>query len=510
MTKNWKCEVCGYVHTGLEPPQSCPICGAERSVFSVLKGVQAPPAAKGSASWRCNICGYVHEGDAPPAACPLCGAESNLFQRIESAASPGSKSGEKRKIVILGAGIAGVTAAEQARNINASAEIVLVSKEKGFPYFRLNLTRYLAGEVTEDSLGMLDETWLRERRIEFIEGEGVEIQRQARQVRLKPERLLSYGRLILANGAHPFIPPIPGHTLEGVRAIRTLPDVNALLAELTPDLKIVCIGGGLLGLETAGALAKRGCFVTVLEGSPSLLPRQLAHKAGTLLQRHMERMGISVHTEVKVEEIVGESSVHGVRLQNGVEIPADLVVFATGVRPNSSLARQAGLSVKAGVMVNDRMETSDPNILACGDVAEHSGVLYGIWPASFAQGNVAGINAGGGDAAFERFPPSNRLKVLDINLFSIGQFQPSDASFQMFEEDKNGTYTRLVYRDGKIVGANLFGNTDLTILLKDAVEQGRQIPELPRLLKHFPDFAKQCRLDSEINFEQEGTTEWPA
>ncbi len=495
MTANWKCEVCGYVHSGREPPDCCPICGAASEVFAAMEAVQtSPQPAEATSSWRCNICGYVHDGDAPPGVCPVCGAEASLFEGRKTITPPAESETDAEPIVIIGAGIAGMTAAEQARLAAPGVPITLVSAERDLPYFRLNLTRFLAGEVGEAELAMHQSDWFRHNRIDLIEAVAEEIDRAAQRVLLRGGRTVEYGRLILANGSHAFVPPIPGADLDGVMILRTLDDARTLLEQASTKARVVCVGGGLLGLETAGALAKHGLDVTVIEGNSYLLPRQLTEVAGLRLGKHVEESGIAVRTNARVAEIVGNGAVRSVRLLDGGSIQADLVVLTTGVRPNSSLARQCGLSVRSGIVVDDRMATSDSNILACGDVAEHLGVLYGIWPASYAQGSVAGMNAAGRSALFEGFPPSNRLKVLDVNLFSIGLFQPPDASYTIFEETEGAIYRRLVLRDGRIVGANLYGDTDLALLVKDAVEQGTQIPELTDLLEQLPRLAEYCGL----------------
>lgn len=450
-------------------------------------------------AWKCEVCGYIHNGNQPPQICPVCGVGPELFKLFEIAQPKIEQQSDHHEssisfiegspanqILILGGGIAGLTAAEQIRMVSKNAKVTLVSKEAGLPYFRLNLTRFLAGEVTKESLLIQKQSWFDENKIELINGEATAIDRESKKVQLRDGTLLTYDRLILANGSHPFIPPFLGVARSGVFPFRTKDHVTAILSKAVKGSRCVCIGGGLLGLEAAGALSRRGVHVTVLEGYGWLLPRQLAEPAGKRLKKRLEAEGIEILCSVKVKEIVGDEDVRAVCLEDGKEIAADVVILATGVRPNSYLARQCGLDVKSGVIVNDQMLTSDPNILAAGDVAEHRGVVYGLWPASYAQGVVAGINADGGNVEFQGLPPSNRLKVLDVDLFSIGQIQPSDGSYQVFEYEEGEKYFRFVCRDGQLVGANLYGDTSLAPALQKYLENGTQIVEMHELIERFP------------------------
>ncbi len=484
----WKCELCGYVHQGSTAPDSCVICSASKEHFSALELVTAPAKTATTNKWRCSICDHIEIGRQPPKHCPICSATANLFEAFADEESACCDATIKQ-ILIIGAGIAGLTAAEEARKCTKSARIVLINKEPSNPYFRLNLTRYLAGEISEQELPIQTEQWFNEQNIELILGETQEIDRQLRQVKLRDGRIFSYDRLVLSNGSHSFVPPIPGTTREGVQVLRTLQDAQSILERLQPGLRCICIGGGLLGLETAAALARRGTQVTVLEGNPWLMARQLPQLAGELLLQQLENMGIKVRCGVKIDELTGDEHLRGVLLNNGEELSADLVIFSAGVRPNSWLARQAKLKVGGGIVVDDRMTTSDPAILAAGDIAEHRGKLYGIWPASFTQGVVAGINACGGNAKFPGMSLATRIKVLSIDLFSIGQLNLDDASYRLIERCSDGNYCGLVCHDNKIVGAALFGNTELAGEIKKAIENAVQLPELPKLLELFPELA---------------------
>ncbi|MEW6364350.1 MAG: FAD-dependent oxidoreductase [Acidobacteriota bacterium] len=487
----WKCEVCGYIHFGDAPPDQCPVCGVGPEMFSPFEAAApSPPPALG-ASWRCTVCGHVHVGELPPETCPVCGAARSMFESYQAAQAATADAGIER-IVVLGAGIAGVTAAEQARAVCPGVSIALVAGEAGLPYYRINLTRYLAYEVSEAALVLKPETWFAEQRIDLVHGEATVIDRERREVRLRDERSFKYDRLVIATGSHAFVPAIPGAVQEGVFTLRKKDDVHTLWEKVKPGSRCVCVGGGLLGLETAGALARRGIKVTVLEGFPWLLPRQLAEPAGRMLQAHVEATGIEVRCGVKVEEILRDESGLQVRLASGESIAGQAVIVAAGVRPNSHLARQARIETRGGILVDDRMFTSDPAVLAAGDVAEHRGVVYGIWPASYAQGLVAGANAAGGNLEFPGLAPSTRLKVLNVDLYSIGQHQPTDGSYHVFERQEAGHYYRFVCRDGQLVGANLYGDTGLAGLVKETIERSTQIAESQELLARVPGLGDYC------------------
>ncbi len=487
--KTWKCDVCGYIHSGDDPPLTCPICGADQDCFSALEIRIDKNEPAVTDAWRCPVCNYLHRAHNPPHACPVCSATGSLFTPLHEDNTPVASSEVIQRIVILGGGIAGLTAAAEARRQAPQATITLVSREQSLPYYRLNLTRFLAGDISESELQIESAQWFEEHAIEYIHAEATAIDREQKQVHLRDGREIAYDRLVLTNGAHPFIPPFPGATRDGVTVLRTLEDARAILLRLRPGLKLVCIGGGLLGLETAGALARQGAIVTIVEGFASLLPRQLPPRAGSLLQQRLETQGMTVLCGETVKELVGDESVQGVLLESGQLLPADLVIVAAGVRPNSYLARQAGLAVHRGIVVDDRLISSDPSILAAGDVAEHRGMLYGIWPAGYAQGAVAGCNAGGGKALFGTLAASTRIKVLDVDLFSCGLIHPEDASTAVYESEKDGVYRAIFCCDGQLTGAVLYGDTAGAGRLKEIVESGRQISEFPELAELFPRLA---------------------
>lgn len=483
----WRCSVCGYIHRGAEPPEWCPVCGAARDDFEPYEEPAAAPAQAAIARWRCLNCGYVHVGPAPPEECPVCGAPADRFEPIADEGAAAEPTRRPTKAVVVGAGIAGISAVEALRQAAPDAEIVLVSKERALPYYRLNLTRYLAGEIGEAELPIHPQSWYGEHRIELVLGaEATDVSFDGLSVRLRDGRELAFERLILTNGAHPFVPPFPGAHLDGVTSFRTTGHAEQILEAAAAGMACVVIGGGLLGLETAGALARRGARVTLLESHEWLMPRQLNRKAAELLERHVEDAGIALRKQASTEQIVGDERAAGVGLEGGDVVHADLVVVSTGVRSNTYLARRAGLEVNQGVVVDNHLGTSHPAVLAAGDVAEHHGALYGAWGASQYQGSIAGMNAAGRGAEFGGLPRSNTLKVLGLNLLSIGQFEPEDGSYQVLEAEADGAYSRFVFHDGRLVGAILLGDTAVTSPLKHAIETGA---DFSGLLKQHPTAA---------------------
>ena len=472
----WVCLICGYVHHGDGPPESCPVCGADGSDFEAqAETVPAAPAAPAPVRrWRCLVCGYVHEGDAPPESCPVCGADADQFEMVNDAAVPTSSAQAKAaRIVIVGGGIAGVSAAESARQHAPDAEITLVSREPELPYYRLNLTRYLAGEIDDAALPVHSEAWYGAQGIRLLRGvAAVSVSPPDAVVTLDDGTRLPYDRLVLATGAQPFVPPIPGAGLAGVVALRTVADARRILSAAGPGAACVCVGGGILGLETAGALARRGARVTVLEQGGWLLQRQLNEAAGRVLEGHVRAAGIGVVYHAKTEAILGGTHAAGVRLADGAELPAELVVIAAGVRPDAALASGAGLALHSGVVVDGRLAVSEPNIFAAGDCAEHGGVLYGLWEPARHQGVIAGMNAAGVAAEFGGIPRANTLKVLGVGLFSVGMVAAEGADVLEVAEPRDGGYFRFVLQGGRLAGALFVGDTRLAAAATAAVKSG--------------------------------------
>jgi nitrite reductase (NADH) large subunit len=437
-------------------------------------------------------CNYIHGGDNPPEICPVCAAGKEKFSEAKEI---GIGAGDARAVhtVIAGGGIAGLSAAEKIREVSPGATITVVAGEEELPYYRLNLTRYLAGEIGRDSLPLHPESWYAEQGITLIRGVSVHaIDPETKSLTLSDDRTLDYEKLILAVGSHPFVPPLPGAKLEGVRTLRTSGDADNILEHAGKSAKCVCIGGGILGIETAGALARQGADITMLESHGWLMPRQLNEKAAKILEKHIAGIGVKVIKKARSKEIYGENQVAGILLEDGRRIPADLVILATGVRPNTSLARKIGLDVNGGIVVDHHLCTSVPDIYAAGDVAEHNGVLYGAWAASQFQGSIAALNAVGIPTQFGGIPRSNTVKALGLDLTSVGKFMPEDGSYVVLEKEEEGAYLEFILRDGRMIGAILVAHAELASPVKKAIDSKTDftsvlsaVPSVEAVIEHF-------------------------
>jgi nitrite reductase (NADH) large subunit len=433
----------------------------------------SPLAAK---AWICPRCGYIHYGPEPPDECPICGTEKDFFEPYtEAAAAPAvsapQPSAKAIKVVVAGAGIAGVTAAEAVHKADPGAETWLISNEPGLPYYRLNLTRYLAGEVGEAQLDLHPESWYAGNNIHLMRNTALAaIDPGSKEVTLMDGSRLSYDRLILTTGSRPFVPPFSGTGRKYVTTLRTRQDADFILEACRERRNCACIGGGLLGLETAGALARQGGRVTVLENQAWLLPRQLNQAAGRLLHERIKTAGIRVHYQARTRELAGNGAVSGVIFEDGSQLPAELVIISAGIRSNTDLARGAGLAVNQGILVDNHLKTSHADIYAAGDAAEYLGVVYGIWTPSQLQGEIAGLNAAGIPAEFTGVPRSNTLKVLGYDLFSIGQISPLAAIDQAIDAQIDGNYACFVFHDCLMAGAILLGDGRLAAKVKKVIE----------------------------------------
>jgi nitrite reductase (NADH) large subunit len=369
---------------------------------------------------------------------------------------------DKPHLIVIGNGMAGCRAVEEILARDAGAyRVTIFGAEPRVNYNRIMLSPLLAGEKSFDDIVINDQGWYDDNSICLITGDPVvAIDRKIQTVTTRSGRVEAYDKLILATGSDPFIIPVPGHDLQGVVTFRDMDDVGAMLRAADGGGDAVVIGGGLLGLEAAHGLSLRGMKVTVIHLMPTLMERQLDEAAGWLLKEALEGRGQTILTGADTAEIYGMGKVEGVRLKDGRDIPASLVVMAVGIRPNVKLARDAGLAIGRGIHVDDHLVTSDTNVLAVGECVEHNGAVYGLvaplWDMcrSLADGLVAIPNGYTGSVT------STKLKVSGIDVFSAGDFSGGDGCEDIVMRDATrGVYKRVIVKDDRLIGAVLYGDT---------------------------------------------------
>jgi nitrite reductase (NADH) large subunit len=362
--------------------------------------------------------------------------------------------------IIVGNGVAGISAASKIRDIDKRGNIWIFSSEPYPFYTRIRLPEFISGNIGQNALILRGENWYREMDIELHLSEPIEIiDPKEGIVTSKIGKKYHYDELLIATGAHSFIPPIKGSEKIGVFSLRTIEDARNILDFLSIARKALLLGGGLLGLEAGNSLRKRGLEVMVVEFFPRLLPRQMDERGSSILQTIFEEKGFRFFLGSKVREIMGRDRVEAILLDDGMTLECDMVIISAGVRPNIELAERLGLKISKGIVVDDRLQTSIPHIFAAGDCIEHNGVYYGIWPASERQGEIAGINMAGGDEKYRGTIISNRLKVAGIDLISAGEIDPEGKFRSHVEEDtKRHIYRKVVFKNGIKIGCILLGD----------------------------------------------------
>ncbi len=372
----------------------------------------------------------------------------------------------KPKLVVVGNGMAGMRTVEELLKLAPDLYDITVFGEEPHPnYNRILLSPVLAGEQTLEGIVLNPRDWYAGHGIDLHTGSPVvKIDRRQRQVETTDGARSGYDRLLLATGSRPFILPIPGADLEGVLGFRDIADVEAMIAAAARHRQAVVIGGGLLGLEAANGLKLRGMEVSVVHIGPWLMERQLDEPAARLLQQSLEARGLKFLLQRQTEALVGGESgrVCAVRFRDGGEIPADLVVMAVGIRPNTALAESAGLHCNRGIVVNDTLQTvTDPRIYAVGECASHRGVAYGLVAPLFEQARVAANHlAEFGIGRYTGSMTSTKLKVTGIDLFSAGNFMGGEGCEEIVFQDAGlGSYKKLVLKDNRLVGSVLYGDT---------------------------------------------------
>lgn len=389
----------------------------------------------------------------------------------------------KQRLVVVGAGMAGLKLVEElVAQCPGRYDIVLAGAEPHPAYNRVLLSSLLANEAHAEDLTLRPLAWYVENGITLLTGTQVSALRPARQdVVLSNGKRLGYDRLVLATGSQAIRLPISGNALAGVITFRDLDDVDAL-HQAKAGSRAVVIGGGLLGIEAAYGLAKRGVAVTLLHIMPRLMERQLDERSARLLKMAVESKGIKVALEAHTTAIEGNARVERVVLKDGRVLPAELVVMAAGIRPQTALAESGAVEIGRGIKVDDKLETNWPGVYAIGECAEHRGTCYGIVEPAYEQAKTLARYLSGRPARYEGSLLATSLKVSGIPVYSMGDFEGEDAEAVVLDDEGAGFYRKLVVRDNRLVGVVLFGDTADALWYRDLIRQAVSLTRVRPML----------------------------
>ncbi|QOZ11097.1 NAD(P)/FAD-dependent oxidoreductase [Bradyrhizobium sp. CCBAU 51765] len=365
-------------------------------------------------------------------------------------------------LIIVGNGMAAARLVDElAKTALGRYAVAVIGEEPRLAYNRVLLSSVLAGETGSHEIELRPAEWWRHRGVTVRYGYRVtEIDTGRRELKIEGEESMEYSKLVLATGSTPLRLNVPGADLAGVHTFRDTRDVDLLLTLAAAKKRVVVVGGGLLGLEAAYGLAKAGAPVTLLHLMDRLMERQLDPPAADLLKTLVERKGIRILLNASTKCIHGDGQVEAVELADGNRIEADAVIFAAGIKPNVVLAKDAGIAVNRGIVVNDVMQTSSADIFALGECAEHRGTCYGLVEPAYEQARVLARHLSGRPAAYQGSVVSTNLKVSGVSVFSAGDFMGGEGSESLVLSDRSrGTYKKLVIADGRLTGAVLIGDT---------------------------------------------------
>jgi nitrite reductase (NADH) large subunit len=405
----------------------------------------------------------------------------------------------RERLVVVGNGMAGVACVEQILKHSQKFEITIFGDETHVNYNRIMLSSVLAGEKSPDEIVLNSLEWYEQNEIRLRLGVRVtEVDPERKTVTGNDGSVTAYDKLLLATGSSPLIPSLDWVQKEGVHVFRSLDDTRALLERSRAGAKAVVIGGGLLGLEAARGLQVQGCDVTVVHLMDRLMERQLDATGGGYLKAKMECMGVKVLVSRSTTEILGDRKAEGVAFKEGPSVEADFVVVAAGIRPNTELGRKAGLQVNRGIVVNDYMETSNPDIFAVGECVEHKGICYGLVKPLFEQGKVlAATITGNKGPVYEGTILAAKLKIMGVDVYSAGDFNENAPGTEAirYEDPALGIYKKLTLRDGKLVGVILVGDISDSHRYMEWLRTGTDLTKMRRHLL-FPAPVADTGLDT--------------
>lgn len=382
---------------------------------------------------------------------------------------------DREKLVVIGNGMAGIGTVEQILKLTSKFDITVFGSEPHPNYNRIMLSYVLEGSKTLDDIVLNDLNWYKDQGITLHMGTAVaRIDAESKEVVTENGRRVPYDKVLIATGSTSFILPIPGSDKEGVVGFRDIADCEQMLQAAKTCKKAAVIGGGLLGLEAAKGLVQLGMDVTVVHLMEDLMERQLDHQAAAMLKAELERQGIKFKMGAQTTELLGGRRVAGLRFADGTELEAEFVVMAVGIKPNVAVAKASGLEVHRGIVVNDYMQTSLEGVYSVGECTEHRGICYGLVAPLFEQGMVLAKHISGVETApYEGSVVSTKLKISGVDVFSTGEFiDGPEHTVIASKDDWKRTYKKILLKDGKLVGAVLFGDVSDSAELQKLIKQG--------------------------------------
>ncbi|MEK6266800.1 MAG: FAD-dependent oxidoreductase [Clostridium sp.] len=379
-----------------------------------------------------------------------------------------------KRIVIVGTGIASVTAIKAIRERDFDSEIYLIGQEKFYPYNRIRLSKGIFDSLDENSILLQKKEWYEQNKVKiFINTKVVKINTESLELILCDENKVKYDKLLITTGSSNNIPPIDGICKEGVYTLRDLNDALNIKDSLSVSERVIVIGGGIQGLEIAFILHQHGKKVKIVELQSRLMPRQLDHKASEILKNIVQSYGIEILTNTGVKKITGDARVTGILIDDEVELKCDTVIYSTGIKPNKELIENSKVQAERGIVVNNKMQTNIENIYAAGDIAQFDNQIIGLWNIAIAQGKVAGYNIAGKETLYEKITPVTTLNAFGISLFSMGCIDESDSTNILTDEDINlKGYKKIFIKDNRVIGAIVIGDMKRSPILKSAIEKG--------------------------------------
>lgn len=384
---------------------------------------------------------------------------------------------DNKHYVIIGNGVAGLSAAEEIRKRDKTGKITIITDEKYLTYYRIKLSEAISKDFSDNALFIKDADWYNENKIELILENRVEkIDIENKKVYISNKETMNYDKLLIATGSRSFIPPIEGSDKKGVFALRSLKDLDNIKSHLKNCEVVTVLGGGLLGLEAAWAFKNADKDVDVVEFFPQLLPRQLDEKTSNKFSEILKEKDFKLHLGVAAEEILGEEVASEIRLSDGTSLKTDAILISAGVRPRLDIVEGTEIECDKGIKADKYMQTNIKDIYVAGDVAELDGKVIGLWGISSEQGKVAGANMAGEKVEYKLPELNTMLRVADCSIFSAGDIFDYDTACEGESEDNNSNY-RLYITNGKITGGIILNDINKAPKLRKAIYEKRDITE---------------------------------